>query len=59
MLVLSRKENESILLGDDIEVIVLGIDHNRVKLGLRAPGTTKIMRTEIVERERESDAGTH
>ena len=37
MLVLSRKVGESIKLADDIEITVLAVDHQRVRLGIRAP----------------------
>ena len=47
MLVLSRKSGECILIGDDIEVVVLGIDGDRVKLGFAAPLYVPIYRSEI------------
>ena len=47
MLVLSRKSGEQILIGDDIEVVVLEIDGDRVKLGFTAPRYVPIFRAEI------------
>jgi len=47
MLVLSRKTNESVLIGDGIEVIVIGIQGNRVRLGFIAPESLKINRKEV------------
>jgi len=47
MLVLSRKSGEQILIGDDIEVVVLEIDGNHVKLGFTAPRYVPIVRAEI------------
>ena len=47
MLVLSRKAGEQILIGEDIEVVVLGIDGDRVKLGFTAPRYVPIVRAEI------------
>jgi len=47
MLVLSRKLGERILVGEDIEVVVLEIDGGRVKLGFTAPRYVAIFRAEI------------
>ncbi len=48
MLVLSRKLNESIILGDDIRVVLLGIRGNQVRLGIQAPERLGIIREELV-----------
>jgi carbon storage regulator len=48
MLVLTRKANEEITIGNDVRVIVLGVQGNRVRLGLIAPGDVKIQRTELM-----------
>jgi carbon storage regulator len=47
MLVLSRKPGERVLVGDDVEVIVLEVDGDRVKLGFEAPRYVPICRAEI------------
>lgn len=47
MLVLSRKSNESIMLGSNIEIVVLGVEGDNVKLGIRAPKEIDIFRKEI------------
>jgi carbon storage regulator len=47
MLVLSRKLNESILIGDRIRVTVIGVRGNHVRLGLEAPSDVTILREEI------------
>lgn len=47
MLVLSRRENESIRIGDDIELIVIRIGRNAVRLGITAPRHVDIVRTEV------------
>ena len=50
MLVLTRKPNESIKIGQDIEVIVLEIHGDRVKLGFVAPAEVPIHRREVHDR---------
>ncbi|KFZ32209.1 carbon storage regulator [Anoxybacillus flavithermus] len=47
MLVLTRKLKEAIQIGDDIEVVVLAIDGDQVKLGIRAPKHIDVHRKEI------------
>lgn len=47
MLVLSRKSNESIMIGTNVEIIVLGVEGDNVKLGIRAPKEVDIHRKEI------------
>jgi carbon storage regulator len=48
MLVLSRKTNESITLDFGVEITVLAVNGNRVKLGVVAPDSVHIMRTELL-----------
>lgn len=47
MLALSRKINESIILGNDVEVIILEIKGDQVKIGINAPKSVPIYRKEI------------
>jgi len=47
MLVLTRKLNERLLIDDGIEIKVLGVNGNRVKLGINAPNHVGIRRAEI------------
>jgi carbon storage regulator len=47
MLVLKRKLNQSIMIGDDIEVEILGVEGDQVKLGIRAPKHIEVHRKEI------------
>jgi carbon storage regulator len=47
MLVLSRKMEESIFIGPDIEVTVLSVANGRVKLGIRAPQDVRVLRGEL------------
>ena len=50
MLVLSRKANESIMIGQDIKVEVLEIRGNVVRLGIKAPREISVVRSELRER---------
>ena len=50
MLVLGRKVGERLILGHDIEVIVLGTNGNQVKLGIEAPMEVPIRREEVHRR---------
>lgn len=47
MLVLSRKVGEEIVIGDDIRVMVVAINGNRIKLGVTAPTGVPIIRSEV------------
>jgi carbon storage regulator len=47
MLVLTRKSNQSIMIGDDIEVSVLSVMGDKVRIGIRAPQDVPVFRTEI------------
>ena len=49
MLALTRKKSESIMIGDNVEVIVLGVQGEQVKLGIIAPKSISIHRKEIYE----------
>jgi carbon storage regulator len=54
MLVLTRKPNQSIMIGDDIEVSVLSVVGEKVRIGIHAPHDIPVFRTEIyVEIQRE------
>jgi len=49
MLVLTRAKSESIMIGDDIEIIVTEISGKKVKLGINAPKRVSVHRKEIYE----------
>lgn len=49
MLVLSRQKNESIMIGDDIEVTIADIRGDKVRLGITAPKKVSVHRKEIYE----------
>lgn len=50
MLVLSRKQDEVIRIGDDIEVRVVQIRGDKVRLGITAPSGTSVHREEVYQR---------
>lgn len=50
MLILTRRVNESIKLGDDIDVTVLGIKGNQARIGIEAPRGIAVHRDEIYRR---------
>jgi len=62
MLVLSRKKGQSIIISDDIEITVLEVDGEVIKIGIAAPKSVKILRKEllasILESNREAAEGT-
>jgi carbon storage regulator len=47
MLVLTRKSNQSIMIGDDIKVSVLSVVGEKVRIGIQAPADVPVFRTEI------------
>ena len=55
MLILTRKQNESVIIGDDIKVTVLSDKHGQVKLGIEAPEDVEIWREELYHRLHEDD----
>jgi carbon storage regulator len=50
MLILSRRIGETMRIGDEIEVVVLGVRGNQVRLGVKAPKDVSVHRQEIYER---------
>lgn len=55
MLALARNKDESVMIGDDVEITVLGVEGNTVKLGISAPGDVPVYRSELyvkVQREK-------
>jgi carbon storage regulator len=47
MLVMSRREGETILIGDEIEIVIAHIGRSRVKVGIRAPRETLVIAREV------------
>ena len=58
MLVLTRKSNQSIMIGDDVEVSVLSVMGEKVRIGIQAPQEIPVFRKEIyLEIHREDGSG--
>ena len=55
MLVLTRKVNQSIVIGDDIEVVVLEVRGEQVRLGIKAPRNVVVHRKEIYDQIQEEN----
>lgn len=49
MLVLTRKRNQSIMIGDNIELIIVDIKGDQVKIGVKAPRNIAVHRKEVFE----------
>ena len=55
MLVLTRLKNQSIVVGNDITITVLDVDGERVRIGIDAPRSLRIMRAEILDEVKEAN----
>ena len=49
MLVLSRQKDESIIIGDDIEITIVDVRGDKVRLGINAPRSISVHRKEVYE----------
>ena len=50
MLILTRRVGETVVIGDDVDVTVLGVKGNQVRLGVKAPRDVSVHREEIYKR---------
>lgn len=55
MLILTRRIGESLVIDDEIDVVVLSVEGNQVRLGVDAPGDVDVHREEVWERIQEQD----
>ena len=49
MLVLSRQKDESIIIGDDVEITIVDVRGDKVRIGINAPRSTSVHRKEVYE----------
>ena len=56
MLILTRRVGESVMIGDEVTVTVLGVKGNQVRIGVTAPKSVSVHRQEIYERIRAEQA---
>lgn len=59
MLILTRRTGETLNIGDDIEVVVMGIKGSQVRLGIKAPKEVPVHREEIYQRIRQEKANAN
>jgi carbon storage regulator len=57
MLILTRRVGETLIIGDDVSVTVLGVKGNQVRLGVNAPKDISVHREEIYQRIQEEKEG--
>ena len=57
MLVLTRKTNQSIMIGDDVEVTVLAVSRDKIRLGITAPREVPVFRKEVYISIKGEEAG--
>ena len=58
MLILNRRVGETLIIGDDVHITVLGVKGNQVRIGINAPKTVSVHREEIYDRiQREKTDG--
>jgi carbon storage regulator len=60
MLILTRRVGETVMIGDDVTITVLGVKGNQVRVGINAPKSVAVHREEIYERiKREQAVAAH
>lgn len=59
MLILTRRISESVIIGDNVKITVLGVKGSQVRLGIDAPKDVSVHREEIYERIKQEKGHTH
>ena len=59
MLVVTRKTDESLIISDNIEITVLEIGKDKVKIGINAPKEVKVIRSELKEGRQTNEQAAH
>lgn len=59
MLVVTRKTDESLIISDNIEITVLEIGKDKVKIGINAPKEVKIIRSELKDARQTNEQAAH
>jgi len=57
MLILTRRAGETVMIGSDVTITVLGVKGNQVRIGINAPKDVAVHREEIYERIQSEQAG--
>jgi carbon storage regulator len=57
MLILTRRVGETVMIGDEVTITVLGVKGNQVRIGINAPRTVAVHREEIYQRIKREQAG--
>ena len=57
MLILTRRVGETVMIGDDVTITVLGVKGNQVRVGFNAPKSVAVHREEIYERIKREQQG--
>lgn len=57
MLILTRRTGETVMIGDDVTLTVLGVKGNQVRIGINAPKSVAVHREEIYERIKREQQG--
>lgn len=59
MLILTRRIGETLMVGDDVTITVLGVKGNQVRIGVNAPKDVAVHREEIYQRIQKEKTGPH